>query len=158
MQVENRKAVTINYTLKDEAGEVLDTSEGRDPLTYLHGVGNIVPGLEKALEGKQVGESLTVTVAPEEGYGPRDDRQIRNIPVRKLPEGKIEVGSRFRIQTDQGYLVATVTALRGDYATVDANHPLAGKTLHFAVTVVGIRDATEEELTHGHIHGPGGHH
>jgi len=158
MQVENRKAVTINYTLKDEAGEVLDSSEGREPLSYLHGVGNIVPGLEKALEGKQVGDALTVTVAPEEGYGPRDDRQIRNIPVRKLPEGKVEVGMRFRIQTDQGYLVATVTALRGDYATVDANHPLAGKTLHFAVTVVGIRDATEEELTHGHIHGPGGHH
>jgi len=158
MQIGPQKAVTINYTLKDDDGSVIDSSEGREPLSYLHGAGNIVPGLEKALDGKQVGDAIAVTLAPEEGYGPRDDSQIRNIPRRKLPEGKIEVGTRFQIKTDGGYMVATVTAVRGDYATVDANHPLAGKTLHFDVTVVGIRDATAEEQTHGHIHGPGGHH
>jgi FKBP-type peptidyl-prolyl cis-trans isomerase SlyD len=153
-----KKAVTINYTLKDDSGAVIDSSEGRAPLSYLHGVGNIVPGLEKALDGKQAGDVIAVTLAPEEAYGPRDESQIRNLPRRKLPEGKIEVGTRFQIQTEGGHLVATVTAIRGDYATVDANHPLAGKTLHFEVTVVDVRDATDEELTHGHIHGPGGHH
>ena len=158
MQVADQKAVTINYTLKDETGQVIDSSEGRTPLTYLHGAGNIVPGLEKALAGKQEGDALAVTLSPDEGYGQRDESQIRNIPRRKLPEGKIEVGTRLQIKTDGGYLVATVIGVRGDYATVDANHPLAGKTLHFDVTVVGVRDATAEELTHGHIHGPGGHH
>ena len=83
---------------------------------------------------------------------------IRNLPRRKLPEGKIEVGMRFQLHTDAGTMVATVTALRGDFATIDANHPLAGKTLHFDVTVVSVREATPDELTHGHVHGPGGHH
>jgi FKBP-type peptidyl-prolyl cis-trans isomerase SlyD len=157
-KIEAEKAVTINYTLKDDQGLVIDSSDGRAPLTYLHGAGNIVPGLEKALDGKQVGDTIAAVVTPDEGYGPYDARQIRNIPLRKLPEGKVEVGMRYQIQTDSGHLVAMVTAVRGDYATVDANHPLAGKTLHFDVKVVEIRDATPEELTHGHVHGPGGHH
>lgn len=158
MQIGSKKAVTIHYTLKNDEGEVLDTSAGRDPLTYLHGGGNIVPGLEKALDGKQVGEKVTARVTPEEGYGQRDQGNIRNLPRRKIPEGKVEVGTRFRVQTEAGYVVATVTALRGDYVTVDANHPLAGLNLNFEVEVVEVRDATEEEVTHGHVHGPGGHH
>jgi FKBP-type peptidyl-prolyl cis-trans isomerase SlyD len=157
MQIAARKAVTIKYTLKDDGGAVLDTSEGHDPLTYLHGAGNIVPGLEAALDGKAVGDVIAATLSPAEGYGPRDENQIRNVPLRKLPDGKAKVGMRYRIQTEDGQMVALVTAVRGDYATIDANHPLAGKTLHFDVEVVAIRDATEEELTHGHVHGPGGH-
>ena len=158
MQIGSQKAVTINYTLKDDAGNVLDTSEGSEPLTYLHGTGNLVPGLEAALEGKTVGDAIQTTLTPEQGYGERDENNVRNVPLRKLPEGKVEIGMRYRIQTEEGHSAALVTAIRGDYATIDANHPLAGLTLHFDVQVLGVRDATAEELTHGHVHGAGGHH
>jgi FKBP-type peptidyl-prolyl cis-trans isomerase SlyD len=158
MQIGAKKAVTINYTLKNDAGEVLDSSEGKEPLTYLHGEGNIVPGLEAALEGKAVGDKVVVALSPEQAYGQRDEKAIRNVPRRKLPKGNIQVGTRFQMQTEAGVVIGTVLALRGDYVTVDANHPLAGQTLHFDVSVVEIRDATEEELEHGHVHGPGGHH
>jgi FKBP-type peptidyl-prolyl cis-trans isomerase SlyD len=158
MQIGADKAVTIHYTLRDDAGQTLDSSDGRDPLTYLHGTGNIVPGLEKALDGKQAGDEIKVTLTPDQGYGARDESNVRNVPLRKLPDGKIEPGMRLRVQTPDGYLLALVTAVRGDYATLDANHPLAGMTLHFEVKVVEVRDATDEEREHGHVHGPGGHH
>jgi len=158
MQVGSQKAVSIKYTLKDDDGVVLDSTEGKPPLTYLHGAGNIVPGLEAALEGRAAGDTVKATLAPEQAYGLRDETNIRNIPVRRLPDGKARVGMRYRVQTEDGYILALVTAVRGDYATIDGNHPLAGKTLHFEVEVVEVRDATPEELTHGHVHGPGGHH
>ena len=158
MQIGAKKAVTFHYSLRDDAGEVLDSSEGGDPLTYLHGEGNIVPGLEKALEGKTTGDEVKAVVSPEEGYGERDDGNIRNVPRRRLPEGKIEPGMQLRMQTDQGQLMALVTAIKGDYVTIDTNHPLAGMNLHFDVKVVEVREATAEELEHGHVHGPGGHH
>ena len=157
MQIGAQKAVTIGYTLKDDDGEVLDTSEGGEPLTYLHGTGDIVPGLEKALDGKQAGDAISVILSPDEGYGQRDERQIRNIPLRKLPAGKVEVGMQYQITTEAGPMMALVTAVRGDYATIDANHPLAGMRLHFDVKVVEVRDATADELQHGHVHGPGEH-
>jgi FKBP-type peptidyl-prolyl cis-trans isomerase SlyD len=158
MQIGAQKVVSIAYTLKDDAGAVVDTSVGRDPLVYIHGIGSLVPGLEKALEGKGVGEHVAVSVGPDEGYGVRDEALIRKIPVRKLPNGKAQVGSRVRVQTDTGPLMLAITAVAGDYATVDPNHPLAGKTLHFEVDVMAVRDATAEELTHGHVHTPGQHH
>jgi FKBP-type peptidyl-prolyl cis-trans isomerase SlyD len=158
MQIGAKTAVTFHYSLRDDEGTVLDSSEGAEPLTYLHGEGNIVPGLEKALEGKQPGDEVKVKVSPEEGYGARDEANVRNVPRRRLPEGKIEPGMRMRLQTDQGPITALVTAVRGDYVTIDANHPLAGMTLHFDVKVVEVRDASAEELEHGHVHGPGGHH
>ena len=158
MQIGAKKDVTIQYTLRDDAGTVLDSSEGRPPLTYLHGEGNIVPGLEKALDGKQPGDEVKVTVPPADGYGERSDGNVRNVPRRRLPEGKIEPGMRMRMQTDAGQVIALVTAVKGDYVTLDTNHPLAGMTLHFEVKVVEVRDATAEELEHGHVHGPGGHH
>jgi FKBP-type peptidyl-prolyl cis-trans isomerase SlyD len=158
MQIADKVAVTIAYTLTDDDGKVLDTSEGREPLTYLHGVGTLVPGLEKALIGKQVGDSLTVDLPAAEAYGMRDEKRIRNVPLRKLPEGKATVGMRYRVQTEGGTVAALVTAIKGDYATVDLNHPLADLNLHFQVSVTGLREATEEELAHGHVHGPGGHH
>ena len=158
MQIAAQKAVTIGYTLKDDAGKVLDSSEGGEPLTYLHGTGDIVPGLEKALDGKQEGDAISVSLSPEEAYGQRDERQVRNIPLRKLPKGKVEVGMQYEITTEAGPMLALVTAVRGDYATIDANHPLAGMRLHFDVKVVGVRDATPEELEHGHVHGPDDHH
>ena len=158
MQIADQKADTIHYTLKDAEGTVLDSSKGREPLGYLQGAGNIVPGLEKALTGKAAGESVQVTLTPEEGYGIRDEKNVRNVPLRKLSEGKVTVGMQCKLRTREGVQIATVTAVRGDYATVDLNHPLAGMQLHFDVEVVAVRDATPEELTHGHIHGPGAHH
>jgi FKBP-type peptidyl-prolyl cis-trans isomerase SlyD len=158
MQIAAQKVVTIEYTLKNEGGEVLDSSEGGEPLAYLHGAENIVAGLEKALEGKAVGDTVEVTLQPEEAYGQRDERLIQKLPVRKLPEKKVQVGARYRVMTDQGPRFLLVKELRGDYATVDANHPLAGLVLHFAVKVTGVRDATPEELEHKHVHGAGGHH
>jgi FKBP-type peptidyl-prolyl cis-trans isomerase SlyD len=158
MKIGAKKAVTFHYSLRDDEGTVLDSSEGKEALTYLHGEGNIVPGLEKALEGKQAGDEVKATVPPAEGYGERSDDNIRNVPRRKLPDGKLKPGMRVRLQTNEGPIAALVTAIKGDYVTVDANHPLAGMTLHFEVKVEAVRDATAEELEHGHVHGPGGHH
>src|SRR5258708_40336777 len=108
MQIGSQKAVTIGYTLKDDDGQVLDTSEGGEPLTYLHGTGDIVPGLEKALDGKQAGDAISVVLSPEEGYGHRDERQIRSDPLRKLPAGKVEVGMQYQITTEAGPMLALV--------------------------------------------------
>ena len=158
MQVASKKVVRIGYTLKDDAGVVIDSSTGQDPLTYIHGIGTLVPGLEKALEGKGAGDHVAVSVSPDDGYGPHDDSLIRKIPVRKLPKGRVKPGSMVRVQTDEGPMVLLVLGIEGDYATVDPNHPLSGKTLHFEIDVVDVRDATEEELTHGHVHAAGDHH
>jgi FKBP-type peptidyl-prolyl cis-trans isomerase SlyD len=158
IQIGDKTVVSFEYTLKDDGGQVLDTSDGREPLTYIHGQGNIIPGLEKALTGKSAGDSLEVTVPPEQAYGLRDEGLVRNLPARKLAEKKPVAGRRYRAQLEEGVAVVLVTAVKGDYVTVDANHPLADKTLHFAVKVVKVRAATEEELEHGHVHGEGGHH
>ncbi len=158
MKIAAKKVASIEYTLKDDAGHVLDTSEGRPPLAYVHGVGNLVPGLEKALEGKAAGETCDVSVRPEEGYGERDPSLIQKVAIRKFHEKKAAVGMRAPVQMEDGYRVVLVTAVEGDYATIDANHPLAGMTLHFHVKIAEVRDATAEELAHGHVHGAGGHH
>jgi FKBP-type peptidyl-prolyl cis-trans isomerase SlyD len=158
MQIADNSVVSFEYTLKDDAGTVLDTSDGREPLTYLHGQGNIIPGLEKALAGKAAGDSLELTVGPEEGYGRRDEKMIRNIPVRKLSDKNPVAGRRYRAQLEEGVAIVVVTSVKGDYAVVDANHPLADKTLHFSIKITEVRAATEEEIQHGHVHGAGGHH
>jgi FKBP-type peptidyl-prolyl cis-trans isomerase SlyD len=158
VQIQQRSVVTIEYTLKNDAGEILDKSEGRAPLTYLHGVGNLVQGLEKALEGKGVGDSLEVSLTPADGYGERDEKLVRKIPLRKIRDPRPQPGKRYPAQVDDGLRMVLVTAVSGDYASVDANHALAGMTLHFFVKVLEIREATAEELSHGHVHGKGGHH
>ncbi len=153
------KVVAIDYTLRSDAGEVIDSSNGRQPLTYLHGHGNIIPGLEKALEGKREGDSATVKVSPEEGYGVRDDRLVTQVPRSQFSGvDKIEKGMQFQAQTQHGARLFTVTQIEGDQVTVDGNHPLAGENLNFEVTIRGVRDASQEEKEHGHVHGPGGHH
>ena len=157
MQIADKTVVSFEYTLKDDTGEVLDTSEGREPLTYLHGAGNIIPGLESRLEGKTVGDEIEATIPAAEGYGDRDETKVRNIPVRKLHDRNPVAGRRYRAALEEGHSIVMVTEVKGDYAKVDANHPLAGKTLHFKVKVVNVRAATEEETTHGHVHGEGGH-
>lgn len=156
MPVAAQHVISIEYTLNDEEGRTLDTSQGREPLAYLHGAGNIVPGLEKALEGKDVGDSVEVSVTPEDGYGNYDAALVRNVPVRKLPKGSTP-GQRLRLDTSAGPAIFTVISVKGDYAKLDGNHPLAGKTLHFKAKVIDIRQPTAEELAHGHVHGAGGH-
>ena len=149
----------IHYTLTNDQGEVLDSSSGGEPLAYLHGSGNIIPGLEKALEGKQAGDKLVVKVAPADGYGERNDALIQQVPKRAFQGvAQIQPGMSFTAQSSQGPMQVTVTAVAGDMVTVDGNHPLAGETLNFDVEVTEVRKATLEELSHGHVHGPGGHH
>jgi FKBP-type peptidyl-prolyl cis-trans isomerase SlyD len=151
--------VLIHYTLKDDAGDVLDTSDGAEPLAYIQGHGNLVVGLEKALEGKRDGDTVAVAVAPAEGYGTHDTAMIQRVPRRSLQgAGEIKKGMQFQARTEQGVRMFTVTAVVGDMVTLDGNHPLADKTLHFDVKIVGVRAATAEELEHGHVHGTGGHH
>lgn len=157
MTIGPKTVVTIDYTLKDDGGAVLDSSDGGKPLVYLHGVGNLVPGLEKALDGKSTGETLSVSLGPDDGYGHRDESLVMNIQVRRLRDKKAAVGLRTLAETKDGVRMVLVTAVRGDYATVDANHPLADMTLHFQVKVVDVREATADEIEHGHIHGEGGH-
>ncbi|HEY8944224.1 MAG TPA: peptidylprolyl isomerase [Polyangiaceae bacterium] len=158
MQIEARKVITIDYTLTDDSGEVLDSSEDDGPLSYLHGFGNIVPGLEAALEGKNPGDTLQVTVAPVDGYGERDEKLVQAIPRNRFPKGDIEVGMRFSADSAAGPRMLTVVAVDQKEVTVDGNHPLAGQTLSFDVTVREVREATEEEIEHGHVHDPDDHH
>lgn len=154
MQISKNKVVAIDYTLTDDDGNTLDTSANREPLKYIQGAGNIIPGLERALEGEQAGAHVSVTVQPEEGYGQRDDNLKQQVP-RNLFEGvdTLEPGMQFQAQTEGGVQIITVAEVGEDQVLVDANHPLAGVTLNFNVDVVEVRDATEEELAHGHVHG-----
>jgi FKBP-type peptidyl-prolyl cis-trans isomerase SlyD len=158
MQIANQRVVTIDYTLTDERGEVLDTSKGQEPLTYIHGSGNIIPGLETALLGKAAGDSLKVTVPAADGYGERDEELVQDVPRDRFPGSDIEVGMRFHAQGSDGSQVVTVVAVDDRKVTVDGNHPLAGMNLAFDVKVLEVRDATAEELAHGHIHGEGDEH
>ncbi len=159
MQIAEKSVVSIHYTLTNAEGNVLDSSEGQDPLAYLHGASNIIPGLENALVGKSVGDSLKVTVEPEEGYGPVRDELVQDVD-RSAFSGieSIEIGMQFMAQTPWGEQPVTVVKVEGDNITLDGNHPLAGQTLTFDVEVVEVRAATDEEVEHGHAHGAGGHH
>jgi FKBP-type peptidyl-prolyl cis-trans isomerase SlyD len=153
------RVVTIHYTLKDDKGAILDSSAGGEPLAYIQGHGNLVSGLEKALEGQSDGATLAVVVAPADGYGVHDAALIQRVPKRSLQgSGEIKKGMQFQARTDDGMRLFTVTAIIGDMITLDGNHPLADQTLHFDVQIVGVRAATAEELEHGHVHGAGGHH
>ena len=154
MQISQNTVASIEYKLTDGEGQVLDTSEGREPLTYLHGSGNLVPGLESALEGSTTGDSLNVTVEPAEGFGERDENLIQQVPKAAF-EGvdEVEPGMRFQAADEGGQQrIITVKEIEGDQVTVDANHPLAGVPLNFEVNVVDVREASEEELAHGHAH------
>ncbi len=159
MQIAERTVASFHYTLTDDAGTVLDSSAGHDPLTYLHGVGNIVPGLEKAMEGRVAGDKFDVVVSPEEGYGVPNDMLIQVVP-REAFQGvdSVEVGMQFQAHTPQGPISVVIAKVEDGMVTVDGNHPLAGKALHFAIEVVDVREASLEEVMHGHVHGPGGHH
>lgn len=158
MEITQQRVVTIHYTLTNDAGEVLDSSRGAEPLAYLHGAGNIIPGLENALAGKRTGDKLSVRVEPAQGYGERDDGLVQSVPRRAFQGiADIQPGMTFHAQSSKGPMRVTVTRVAGDMVTVDGNHPLAGVHLNFDVEVADVRAATDEELSHGHVHGPGGH-
>jgi FKBP-type peptidyl-prolyl cis-trans isomerase SlyD len=159
MTISQDSVVTIHYTLKDDSGEVIDSSAGGEPLAYLHGHGNIVPGLERELTGRNVGDKVSVRVSPAEGYGEYDKDLVQSVPRRALRGIKdVQPGMHLHAQTEQGQRTVTVTRIVGDMVTLDGNHPLAGKHLNFDVQVEDVRQATEEELSHGHVHGSHGHH
>ena len=153
MNIAAQHVVSIHYEVKDEDGVVVDTSEGRDPLVYLHGNQNIIPGLEKALNGLAQGDGFDVQVTPEEAYGELQYGLVQSVPMASFKGvEKVEEGMVFTAQTQGGPLQVTVTAIEDDTVTVDGNHPLAGKSLSFKGEVAEIREATAEELEHGHVH------
>jgi FKBP-type peptidyl-prolyl cis-trans isomerase SlyD len=158
MQIAADKVVSIDYTLRNDAGEVLDQSAPDSPLHYLHGHGNLLPGLESALVGKSQGDQVDAVIPPAEAYGEFDAGLVQVVP-REMFQGvdTIEPGMQFQAQSGQGMQIITVKEVNDENVTVDANHQLAGETLHFDVTVKDVRDASAEELSHGHVHGPGGH-
>lgn len=159
MSIKNDMVVQFNYTLRDEQGEVLETNEGSDPIVYLHGHNNMMPGVEDAITGKTFGEKFSVTLAPETTYGVRDEEAIQRVSVKHLQGEKVwKAGMHALLNTEQGQRQVTVMKVGKFMATVDVNHPLAGRELSFDLEVIEARDATDEELAHGHVHGKGGHH
>ena len=159
MQIAERTVASFHYTLTNDAGDVLDSSQGREPLAYLHDAGNIVPGLEREMSGHVVGDKFNVDVAAEDGYGEYIEELVQVVPRESFAGVEdLAVGMQFQAQTGQGAIAVVVTEIEGDEVTVDGNHPLAGETLHFAVEITEVRAATDEELQHGHVHGAGGHH
>lgn len=158
MQIGKEKVVTIHYTLRNNTGTILDSSEGQAPLLYIQGIGNLIPGMEEGLEGKVKGDKLEIKVSPEKGYGVRDDKMIQKVPRSSFGAQEVKKGMQFQAGTNHGTQVVTVTDVGLDSITIDGNHPLAGVELNFSVEVVDVRNATTEELSHGHVHGPGGHH
>lgn len=159
MQISDNKVVYIQYTLKTTEGAVIDSSSQEAPLSYIHGRGNIIPGLEKALSGKSEGEKFNISIEPEEAYGDRNETLIQTVPKNAF-QGveEIQEGMQFQAQTPTGPQLITVTEVKGEEIIVDANHPLAGEMLDFDIEVVDVRDATAEELNHGHVHTAEEHH
>lgn len=153
MQISDSKVVYIHYTLTNATGELLDKSPEEEPLGYIHGAGNIIPGLENALQGLVAGDERDVEVEPEHGYGARDESLVQDVPQGAFEDVEdLTPGMRFQAESDQGMRVIEVVAVEGDVITVDGNHPLAGETLSFKVKVDRVRDASAEELDHGHVH------
>lgn len=159
MEIAKNKVVSMHYkgTLKD--GSVFDSSEGRDPLVFIYGTGMIIPGLESGMEGLAVGDKKSIEVAADDAYGPVHEEAKQEIPKDKMPQDvEIKAGMQLAAQGPHGMIPVTVSEVKDDVVVIDMNHPLAGKDLVFDIEIVDVRDATEEELSHGHVHGPDGHH
>ncbi len=159
MIAEKDKVVSFHYTLKNAAGEQMETSREKEPMSYLHGANNIIAGLEKAMEGHAAKDEFSVTVEPKDAYGVRNENNVQRVPLKRLKGiGKISPGQVLNLQTNNGQVQVTVLKVGRFNIDVDGNHPLAGKQLTFDVEITDIREASAEELEHRHVHGPGGHH
>lgn len=159
MQVSAGQVVSFHYVLRDASGEELESSSGSHPMTYLHGHGGLLPGLESALEGRTQGESFSVTLAPADAFGERQPDSEQRVPISHLQgHKKWTPGMTAVIHTAAGHQQVTVLKVGHTMATVDTNHPMAGKSLVFDIEITEVRAASAEELAHGHAHGPGGHH
>ncbi len=159
MQIGPNSVVSIHYELSNDAGEILDTSAEGEPLVYLHGAHNIIPGLENQLIGKKVGDALKVKVQPEDGYGVQQAELIQQVPRDAFPDpDNLAVGMSFSAESEGGHISVVITELTDELATVDGNHPLAGVVLSFDVSIADVRAATDEEISHGHVHTHGHHH
>lgn len=158
MQIAPNKAVTIHYTLRDGAGVQLDSTREREPHAYLHGHHNLLPALEAQLAGRAVGDTLSVTLTPEQAYGERRDGATTRVPMKHLvTQGKLVPGQVVAVRTDRGLRRVVVGKVGKFNVDVDLNHPLAGKTLVYEIEILSVRDASAEEIAHGHVHGAGGH-
>lgn len=159
MQVGKNKVVGIDYKLTNSNGEMIDSSEQHGALYYIQGNGDLIPGLERELEGKTKGDNVKVKIAPKDGYGERNDSLCQEVPRSQFENADaLQIGMQFEVETEHGELIVAVTKVDGDNVTVDGNHPLAGMELNFDVTIKEVREASAEEIAHGHVHGPGGHH
>ena len=158
MNIANDSVVSFHFTLKDKDGKTIESSFGDQPLVYMHGHRGIVPGLEEALNTRKKGDKFNVTLSPEKGYGPRNESLVQKVPREEFPDSNVQVGMQFQVDTAGGPMIITVTAVGDKEVTIDANPELAGQVLNFEIEVMDVRAATKEELAHGHVHGPGGHH
>ena len=159
MKVERGRVVRLHYTLKDASGATIESSRGKKPLDYLHGSGQLIAGLERQLEGATAGHAATIVVEPKDGYGEHDPNGVVRTDRGTFPDGMdLAPGVEVQAETPDGPLSFVVVAIEGDEVVLDANHPMAGKTLTFDVEILDVRAATREETEHGHVHGPGGHH
>lgn len=155
MRIAKNSVVSFHYTLNDGDGRLLDTSAGKEAFAYIHGGGMIVPGLEEQLEGRVTGDSVQVEVEAAKGYGEIDPSLLQRVPVDKFGGQTVEEGMQF--QTPDHRVWSVMEVKDGD-VVLNGNHPLAGVTLHFSVEITEVREATADEIAHGHVHGPGGHH
>lgn len=159
MNIADHTVAVFHYTLRNAQGDELESSRGGDPSAYLHGAGNIIPGLEAALAGREAGDTFSVTLEPDRAYGPRREDRVQKVPVKHLlARGRLRAGDVAQLNTSDGPVPVTVTKLGRHSVTVDTNHPLAGQALTFDIEVLEVREASPEERDHGHAHGPGGHH
>lgn len=158
MNIKENSVVQMHYKLTNKEGMLLDSSEGREPLTYMHGKQMLIPGLENQLAGKEMGNKFVAEVPANEAYGDKSPEMIHVVPKENFKgDGELQAGLQIQIDTNQGTQMAVITKVEGDDVTIDMNHPLAGMDLSFDVEIVDVREATQEEIDHGHVHGPGGH-
>ncbi|MGO1618401.1 MAG: FKBP-type peptidyl-prolyl cis-trans isomerase [Oceanisphaera sp.] len=157
MSITENKVVTLDFAVTNVEGETLDSTEDKQPLEYLHGTGYLVPGLESVLDGKAVDEAFDVTLTPDQAYGDRDDNLVQSVPGELFDGMEVAEGDTFVAETDDGHRPVTIVEVAEEYVKVDGNHPLAGMTLTFKGVVRAIREASEEEIAHGHVHGEDDH-
>lgn len=157
MKIAKNKVVSFDYTLTLEDGEVLDSSDGRDPLSYIQGLGNIISGLEAAMEGRESGDVFKISIPPEDAYGIYNDELVQSVP-RSMFDSGLEIVPGMEFSNEDNNAIFRVIEIQKEHVVLDGNHPLAGEKLTFDIKITNVREASSEELSHGHVHGPGGHH